>query len=442
MPRLTDQIPQLRHHRASRRAYVTLGGKRVYCGPWNVPAGKPSRAAIEKYNRVMAEYLASQGNSALPKPTAATEGGVTVLRLVAQFWKHCRTYYKQPGGGLSPEAVAYRHALKPLVDLYGRTPAADFGPLSLKAVRETMIGKGWGRKSINRQVLRIRSVFRWAAENELLPATIYQALLTVKGLRAGRCEAKETAPVPPVDDAVVEATLPFLSPVVRDMVKLQRLTGARPGEICDLRGCDIDTSKTPWEYRPAKHKTAHHGHDRVIFIGPKARAIIEANLKPNPRAYLFQPSDAELERKRLRREARQSKVTPSQAERDRQRAKRRRRRPPGAKYDTASYRRAIARACERLFIMPKELREPGKGTPRAKADTPEAKAERRRLRSKWRAEHVWHPHQLRHTAATEWRAVGGPDTALTMLGDKTTRMIDVYAARDHATAGAMAEKIG
>src|SRR5690606_12856384 len=132
---------------------------------------------------------------------------------------------------------------------------------------------------------------------------------------------KETAPVPPVDDAVVEATLPYLSPVVRDMVKLQRLTGARPGEICDIRGCDIDTSRTPWVDRPAKHKTAHHGHDRVMLIGPKARAIIKANLKPNPRAYLVQPSDAELERKRLRREARQSKVTPSQAERDRQRAK-------------------------------------------------------------------------------------------------------------------------
>src|SRR5690606_18582959 len=160
----------------------TLEGKRIYCGKWNVSGGKPTADAVQTYNRIMAEWLANQGNSTLPKRSSADagEGGITIVRLVAQFWQHCRTYYKQPGGGLSAEATAYKHALKPLVDLYGRTPAAAFGPLSLKAVRQAMIGKGWSRKSINRQVLRIRGVFRWAAENEMLPASVYHALMTVK----------------------------------------------------------------------------------------------------------------------------------------------------------------------------------------------------------------------------------------------------------------------
>ncbi len=79
-------------------------------------------------------------------------------------------------------------------------------------------------------------------------------------------------PVLPVDDATVEATLPFLSTVVADMIRFQRLTGCRPGEVCGIRPMDVDRSGEVWVYRPASHKTEHHGKERFIFIGPK-RAI-------------------------------------------------------------------------------------------------------------------------------------------------------------------------
>ena len=36
--------------------------------------------------------------------------------------------------------------------------------------------------------------------------------------------------------------LPFLPPTLHAMVKLQRLTGMRSGELCVLRTCDVDTS--------------------------------------------------------------------------------------------------------------------------------------------------------------------------------------------------------
>ena len=54
------------------------------------------------------------------------------------------------------------------------------------------------------------------------------------------------------------------------MVQLQLLTAARSGEIVKMRPCDIDCSGPIWFYRPTEHKTAHHGHERKIFIGPKA----------------------------------------------------------------------------------------------------------------------------------------------------------------------------
>ena len=97
----------------------------------------------------------------------------------------------------------------------------------------------------------------------------------------------------PVSAAIVEATLPFLSQTVADMVRLQRLTGARPGEICAMRPGDIDRSGEVWKYTPAEHKTEHHGHRRLIIIGPKGQAILHPYLLRSKEAYCFSPQEAE-----------------------------------------------------------------------------------------------------------------------------------------------------
>ena len=83
-------------------------------------------------------------------------------------------------------------------------------------------------------------MFRWAVTKELVPATVYQALLAVPNVPKGRTAARESPPVRPVEDSVVDATLPYLPAVVADMVRFQRLTGARPGEVCQLRPMDVD----------------------------------------------------------------------------------------------------------------------------------------------------------------------------------------------------------
>ena len=64
----------------------------------------------------------------------------------------------------------------------------------------------------------------------ICPASVWHGLQAVSGLKAGRSEARETAPIMPVDDSVVAATIPHLSTVVGAMVQFQRFTGARPGE--------------------------------------------------------------------------------------------------------------------------------------------------------------------------------------------------------------------
>jgi integrase len=74
-----------------------------------------------------------------------------------------------------------------------------------------------------------------------------------------------------------------------DMVRLQLETGMRPGELVVMRACDLDMMGSVWLYRPSTHKTLHHGHERIVAIGPKAQAIIRLYLTTNPQEYLFSP---------------------------------------------------------------------------------------------------------------------------------------------------------
>ena len=69
--------------------------------------------------------------------------------------------------------------------LYGRTAVSDFGPLSLKAVRQKMIEVGWCRTNINRQMGRIKHIFKWGTENEPVPPMIYSRIAGRRGIESG-----------------------------------------------------------------------------------------------------------------------------------------------------------------------------------------------------------------------------------------------------------------
>jgi integrase len=113
-----------------------------------------------------------------------------------------------------------------------------------------MIRMGWCRTYINAQMGRLRRLFKWAAENELVPAVVHHCLSAVSGLRAGRTSARESKPVKPVSEEHIAAVLPYLSRQIAAMVRVQLLCGMRPGEVCEMRGTDIDASGELWFYRP------------------------------------------------------------------------------------------------------------------------------------------------------------------------------------------------
>ena len=389
-------------------AFVELAGRRHYLGPYD------SDASREAYHRLLAEWTAS----GTVTPVEPTE--ITIVELIARFWKHAHQYYRKPDGTPTNEINNYRQALRPLKEAYGSTRAADFGPLALKAVRQRMIDRGWCRGFINHQVNRIRHVFKWATENELVPPSTYHGLKAVSGLNRGRSEARETEPVKPVYDAVIDATIVHLTPTVRSMVELQRHTGMRPGEVCMIRGCDIDMSGPVWVYMPRTHKTEHHGRERKVYIGPRAQLIVRPYLTRNLQAHLFSPARAEEERRASRHAARKTPLSCGNmpgSNRVRQPARR-----AGPQYTATSYGRAIAYACNRAFPAPDELSEAEK--------------------QEWRRQHRWTPNQLRHNFATAIRRHHGLEAAQILLGHARADVTQIYAEVNLARATEIAIAIG
>jgi hypothetical protein len=111
-------------------------------------------------------------------------GGLTVSELILTYWRFAEGAYR-PDGETTSELRCIREALRPLRTLYDPTPAANFGPLALKAVRQKMIDRGWCRSHINHQINRLRRVFRGAVSEELVPSSVYEALRSVSGLVPG-----------------------------------------------------------------------------------------------------------------------------------------------------------------------------------------------------------------------------------------------------------------
>lgn len=391
------RVPKLRHQKSRNLAVVRIGGKDHYLGPYG------SAESREKYARIIGEWLTSGADPVRTPATGDRASGPTINELILAFWRYAESYYRKADGSPGSEPEKIKLAVRSLRAMYGSTLASDFGPIALKAVRQSMVEAGLARITVNQRVARIVRLFEHAVENELIPAGKVEELKSVKGLRAGRSGAVESKVVKPVADADVEAVKPFVSRQVSAMVELQRLTGMRSGEVTSMRTIDLDTSGPVWTYTPETHKTEHHGHARTVYLGPRAQAVVKPWLRTDLDGFLFQPREAMAEIRAEWRKARQTPLTPSQRAR---KPKAKPRKTAGVRYDSRAYAHAVAKACIKAGV-----------------------------------EH-WHPHQLRHSAATQLRKEFGLDTARIILGHRSPGVTARYAEADASKAVAAMEATG
>jgi integrase len=368
-----------------------------------------------RYQEAVSRWGAQQVRAA-NAPTLVADlphtADTTVVELLIAYLEHAKTWYTkngEPTGSLA----AVRPVLRLLREMFGSVPVSKFKPSHLDAFQRRMIANGASRNYINGCCTKIKTMFKWGVAKDLVPVATWQGLLAVRGLAKGRTKARETDPVLPVDDWVVDGTLPHLPVLVADMVRFQRLTGARPGEVCAIRPCDVDRSGDVWLYRPESHKTEHHGRSRTIAIGPRAQEILRPYLLRGGDAYCFSPAESERQRNESRREARETPITPSQEAR---KPARKPRRPKGTRYKKDAYRRTVARAVELANVTRKE----------AGADP---------------LPH-WHPNQLRHSLGTEVRQRFGLEAAQVVLGHSKADVTQVYAERDQRLAVEVARQVG
>jgi integrase len=388
MPR----VPSYRLHKPSGQGVVTLSGRDFYLGKYDSPESKT------EYARLLQEWIACRQTA---PPAKGSASDITVVELVEGYLRHADSYYRK-GGQVTSEVASIKRALGPVVRLYGFELAKEFGPNALRATRQALIESGYCRGSVNKHVGRIVRAFKWGAEHELLPASVWQTLKSLPGLRRGRTEAPEGKPVRPVPDAHVDSVRPFVTPAIWALIELMRLTGARVGEVVAMRGGDLDRSGEVWCFRPSGHKTEHLDKQRTLYLGPRAQAVLKPWLRADPDQFLFSPKQAMAEFRERQHAARKSPVQPSQ--RNRRTAKPRK--VPGDHYTVGAVEQAIAKACR-------------------KAGVPH-----------------WHPHQLRHNAATFLRREYGLEVARVILGHATASITEVYAEVDRDKAIAVMAKVG
>ncbi len=387
MPRPKNPIPSYLLHKPSGQARVIINGQTIYLGKYG------SKESKERYHRLLAEFPTPESRVLVIED----DEPVAVAALAAKFVEYAKTEYRK-NGDPTEELCRIKAAIRPLVELYGATPVADFTPKKLKAVREHMISVGdqryrrddeqarsfrpRSRKYVNKLVTTIKQAFEWGVSEELVPVQVHQALKTVKGIRKNReTRLKEPTKVLPVPDEHIQAVLPHLPMYVQVMVKLQRLTGMRPDEATIMRPCDFGMDDDLWVYRPHEHKLDWHEGEkgnREILLGPKAQLILRPYLDQceSEKDYVFNPK----------------RLAEGRFQRD--------------NHTDDWLSRTIKRACEKAGVPP------------------------------------WTPNQVRHTAGTEVRDEYDVEAAQLMLGHRNLSTTEIYAEQSKRKYEDLVREIG
>ena len=316
----------------------------------------------------------------------------TVNELCDRWIVHAQTYYRRPDGSPSGRADIQSPHVRDLRALYGRRPVEALTHPDMLALRARLVERGLARTTVNGILGTVRSLFAWALDEALISAQTKAELTQVANLKAFRSPARETEPIRAVPDDVIERTCGHLPESLADMVRVHRLTGMRPGEMCGLKWSRIERVGDVWAYRPEHHKAEWRRQARIVAIGPRAQAVLKKYA--GAEGAIFSPARALAERAA---EARAERAEPMRPGEDARRAAARRAagmavRKVREAWDVHAYARAIARTCDENGI------------------------ER------------WSPNQLRHTCATAVRRRLGIAAARAVLGHSLgMRITDRYS---------------
>ena len=274
--------PPKRTLHASGQEKVRWKGRDYYLG-------LPGTAAADEAYRKLLLQLAPTRPIGIPAPIPVeivTVEGVVARWRVEELPRYAKT---------SREPSQFYYSVQPLLALFGSTPAAEFDAAALEQLQLAMAsgswnGKpGWNRNVVNRRIVRLRTIWRWAERRKLVPMGAWSNLQSLRGLSGNDARVRQSGPRGSVTEEQLAKIIAKAKRVVGAMLRLQWLTGMRSGEVRIMRGCDIDQST--WIYTPSRHKMQHRGQTRRVLLDAEAQEIVKVwMLKKSPTAYLFPPA--------------------------------------------------------------------------------------------------------------------------------------------------------
>ena len=382
----TNTVPIMRRLASRNLARVWMHGRWVYLGPWG------SEQAQQRYDEEIARFLA-RGRKPLRARTPLTVG-----QLIESFGAFVQATRVKRGAATS-SASKVRSTLR-LAKLGGlaNIDTDALKPEDVHAWRCRLAAdedQRWSRETINTHVHVVRRVYQWAAERGMIDPRQVAALSVLRGLRRN-ARPDPGVPVPregtkgvrDVDDDRIARTLPHLPPAVAAMVRVQRLTAMRPGEVVALRaqdlhpvrprpGADPDDRLAAYIVDDEVNKLSHIGRRRVVLIGPTALAIVR-EWRDHGDTYVFSPRRSlEL----------QGDPNPGRA---------------GECYRVAAYGRSIRRGCDAAGVE------------------------------------GWSPNQLRHSGCSSFADVADLHVANNILGHSSIKTTMTYT---HAATPAVCEAV-
>lgn len=285
-----------------------------------------------------------------------------------------------------------RKVLGLLLDEFGNTPTDDFDSVAYRRAQEIVACEGlrkadgkkvWSFSHVNKLLKYLVAVLKWGVSRKLFSAANLLEIKTVEPVGKGDevYELEVNEPRTEVPDHVILESLKYLTPILRDMVRIQRIAGMRPSEVCALRVEHVLSAKDG-VIEVREHKTARFGTRRYYAFTPDEMRILKRRCSGKGfDEYVFTPRDAYLEA------VEGQAIAPEKLDKALARY--------GEKYDSHAYGRAIKRKLD-------AAREQGAKIPH------------------------WTPYQIRHTFVTENSLKYGMEMASSLAGHKSLRTTEIY----------------
>lgn len=381
-----QKLPRLCVHKV-KGAYVRIAGKFHYLGTPGTPA------TDEKYRALCARLL----TMGTPPPPAKDKPQSVTVRDVVDCFKE----YSKRRGVFSSYA---NRACIELLELYGSLAVDDLGPLKVKVLLVALAARTEGdpprpvfcRTTINKVSAAIKVILKHGVSEEMVQPSTLAAVDAVASFRAGELNVRESQNREPVPDDILRKTCKKAVPLISDICRLLRWTGARPAELLGLTPSMVDRSGPVWVARIEKHKTSAKGKIRFLCFGPQAQKVLAKYFFRAPDALCFTNSELAKQRN-AGKTGRRDNQKPNPRKTDRKR---------GELITPQVLQHAVADACAAAKVT------------------------------------RWVPYQLRHSCATQARSVAGLDGAQVLLGHSGAAVTEIYAQADIKKAAEIALRIG